>query len=208
MIYKWSVLFVGKIGLLLVFSVAVKEITSFYIYAENNNIIIDDSTFLQISKKEVVHMEIRSPAFRNGERIPKKYTCSGEDVSPPLEWSGAPEGTRSFVIIVDDPDAPGGTFNHWVIYDIPAQRNSLPENLGRVRQLPDGTKQGTNDFGRTGWSGPCPPVGHGTHRYIFKLKALSVENIGLKPDASKSDVIKAIEGKVLAEAEFYGTYSR
>ncbi|GBD04131.1 Putative lipoprotein LppC [bacterium HR19] len=159
-------------------------------------------------KEEVKKMEIKSSAFKNGERIPKKYTCEGEDFSPPLEWSGAPAGTKSFVIIVDDPDAPIGTFNHWVIYDIPSSYSSLKENLPKTPELQDKIKQGTNDFGRIGWGGPCPPKGHGTHRYFFKLMALSVESLGLKPGARKSEVIKAVEGKVLAEAQFYGTCSR
>jgi len=152
--------------------------------------------------------QIKSSAFKNGERIPKKYTCEGEDVSPPVEWSGAPEGTKSFVLIVDDPDAPIGTFNHWVIYDIPASKNSLPEGVQKKPEIEGGIKQGRNDFGKVGWGGPCPPPGHGTHRYFFKIKAISQETLKLPPGASKSEVLKAIDGKVLGEAEFFGTYSR
>lgn len=160
------------------------------------------------TKKEVKKMEIKSQSFKAGERIPKKYTCDGEDISPELSWSGFPPETKSFVIIVDDPDAPIGTFNHWVVYDIPVNINSLPENLEKKAELPNGIKQGRNDFGKIGWGGPCPPPGHGTHRYFFKIKALSVEKLGIPPGATKSDVLKAIEGKVLDEAEIYGTYSR
>ncbi|MCS7213270.1 MAG: YbhB/YbcL family Raf kinase inhibitor-like protein [Candidatus Calescibacterium sp.] len=153
-------------------------------------------------------MEIKSNAFKNGQNIPKKYTCEGEDISPDLSWSGFPSGTKSFVIIVDDPDAPIGTFNHWVVYDIPSSITSLPEGLEKKSEVLGGIKQGKNDFGKVGWGGPCPPRGHGTHRYFFKIKALSVEKLGLPAGATKSQVLKAIEGKVLAEAEFYGTYSR
>lgn len=153
-------------------------------------------------------MEIKSNSFKNGERIPKKYTCEGEDLSPELHWTGVPPNAKSFVIIVNDPDAPIGTFNHWVIYDIPADVSSLPEGVEKKPELQRGIKQGKNDFGKIGWGGPCPPKGHGTHRYFFIIKALSVEKIGLAPGATVSQVMKAIEGKVIAEAQMYGTYSR
>ena len=152
-------------------------------------------------------MEIKSSAFGNGERIPKKYTCEGEDISPPLSWSGVPAEAKSLVLIVDDPDAPIGTFTHWVVYDIPVSQTGLPENFEKKSEV-GAIKQGRNDFGRVGWGGPCPPPGHGTHRYFFKLYAISKEKLGLPPGASKSDVMKAMEGNILAQAEFYGTYSR
>lgn len=152
-------------------------------------------------------MEIKSPAFGNGERIPKKYTCEGEDISPPLSWSGVPAEAKSLVLIVDDPDAPIGTFTHWVVYDIPVSQTGLPENFEKKGEV-GAIKQGRNDFGRVGWGGPCPPPGHGTHRYFFKLYAISKEKLRLPPGARKSDVMKAIEGSVVAQAEFYGTYSR
>jgi len=162
----------------------------------------------ETKEKGAKAFQIKSSAFKNGERIPKKYTCEGEDISPPVEWSGAPEGTKSFVLIVDDPDAPIGTFNHWVVYDIPASKNSLPEGVQKKPEIEGGIKQGRNDFGKIGWGGPCPPPGHGTHRYFFKIKAISQETLRLPPGASKSEVLKAIDGKVLGEAEFFGTYSR
>jgi Raf kinase inhibitor-like YbhB/YbcL family protein len=162
----------------------------------------------ETKEKGAKAFQIKSSAFKNGERIPKKYTCEGEDVSPPVEWSGAPEGTKSFVLIVDDPDAPIGTFNHWVVYDIPASKNSLPEGVQKKPEIEGGIKQGRNDFGKIGWGGPCPPPGHGTHRYFFKIKAISQETLRLPLGASKSEVLKAIDGKVLGEAEFFGTYSR
>lgn len=165
-------------------------------------------TPLIIQNKGGLDMEIKSNSFKNGERIPKKYTCEGEDISPELHWGGVPQDTKSLVIIVNDPDAPVGTFNHWVIYDIPVSISSLPEGLEKKPELQNGIKQGRNDFGKIGWGGPCPPKGHGTHRYFFIIKALSVEKLGLPAGATVSQVLKAVEGKVLAEAQMYGTYSR
>jgi len=150
-------------------------------------------------------MEIKSPAFKEGELIPSKYTCDGPDISPPLEWSDAPAGTRSFALISDDPDAPVGTWVHWVIFNIPANVNKLDEDVPKKDVLSNGARQGRNDFGRFGYGGPCPPGG--THRYYFKLYALDKE-LDLKAGSTKRDLLKAMEGHVLAEAYLMGKYKR
>lgn len=151
-------------------------------------------------------MEIRSNAFGSGERIPVKYTCDGADFSPSLEWTAGPAGTKSFALICDDPDAPMGTWVHWVIYDIPAAATMLAEGITREKDLPGGGTQGINDFRRTGYGGPCPPGGR-THRYFFKLYALDAA-LGLKPGITKDQLLKAMKGHVLAEAQLMGTYKR
>jgi len=150
-------------------------------------------------------MEIRSTAFREGEMIPSKYTCDGPDISPPLEWSDPPSGTKSFALISDDPDAPVGTWVHWVIFNIPGSERKLEENIPRTEVLKNGARQGKNDFGRIGYGGPCPPGG--THRYYFKLYALDIE-LDLKAGATKRDLLKAMEGHVLAETYLMGKYRR
>lgn len=152
-------------------------------------------------------MKVESPSFKNGEVIPQKYTCDGENVSPPIAWSGFPEGTKSFVLIVDDPDAPIGTFTHWVVYDIPANIVSLKENFPKSKQV-DSIKQGINDFGRVGYGGPCPPPGHGYHRYFFKVYALNVESLGLPPGATKKEVESKMRGHILSEGQMMGRYRR
>jgi Raf kinase inhibitor-like YbhB/YbcL family protein len=143
-----------------------------------------------------------SPAFPPGGRIPRVYTCDGRDLSPPLRWAGAPVGTRSFVLIVDDPDAPGGTFTHWVLFDIPATRTDLPEALPRGAV----GKSGTTSFGRAGYGGPCPPSG--VHRYVFTLYALDVPSLGLREGSPRSAVERAMRGHVLASARYIGRYGR
>lgn len=150
-------------------------------------------------------MAIASQAFRNGERIPARYTCDGEDISPPLSWSGAPKETKTYALIMDDPDAPGGVFTHWVIFNMPASETSLLEDVPKSRTLASGAVQGRNDFGRNGYGGPCPPSG--THRYRFHLYALDTQ-LDLSPTATKHDVLRAIKGHVLAEGELTGLYSR
>lgn len=150
-------------------------------------------------------MQITSSAFREGEAIPRKYTCDGEDVSPPLSWSGAPEGTESFALIVDDPDAPVGTWVHWVIYDLPAGVTSLPEGVEAVERPHVGGINGITDFRRLGYGGPCPPSG--THRYFFKLYALDTV-MDLPPGSTKKKLLLAMEGHILAEAQLMGTYSQ
>jgi Raf kinase inhibitor-like YbhB/YbcL family protein len=152
-------------------------------------------------------MKITSSAFPDGGQIPTKYTCEGEDVSPPLSWSDVPPGAKSLALIVDDPDAPDPaapkmTWVHWVLYDIPPTVAGLPE---AVKSLPPGTREGLNDWQRTGYGGPCPPVGR--HRYFFKLYALDVE----LPDLlhpRKAALEKAMKGHVLTQAQLVGTYEK
>jgi Raf kinase inhibitor-like YbhB/YbcL family protein len=150
-------------------------------------------------------MEIKSSAFGSGEMIAAKYTCDGADFSPPLEWAGSPAGTRSFALICDDPDAPMGTWVHWVIYDIPPTATMLAEGITRQKDLPGGGTQGINDFRKVGYGGPCPPGG--THRYFFKLYALDTM-LGLKSGITKDQLLKAMRGHILAEAQIMGTYRR
>jgi Raf kinase inhibitor-like YbhB/YbcL family protein len=154
-------------------------------------------------------MTITSTAFGHGEKIPRHHTCEGDDVSPPLAWSGVPDGARSLVLIVDDPDAPDPakprmTWVHWVLYDIPSTAAGLAEDVVPAA-LPPGTRQGTNDWKRTGYGGPCPPVGR--HRYFHKLYALDTE-LGDLGRATKAEVERAMGGHVLAEAVLIGTYQK
>ena len=150
--------------------------------------------------------EIKSSAFADGEYIPDKYTCKSVDISPPLEWSGAPEGTKSFVLICDDPDAPMGTWVHWVAFNIPADKTLLQEDIPKQGRLSDGTIQGLTNFRRVGYGGPCPPPGK-PHRYFFELYALDTA-LSLDESAKKRDVEKAIEGHILGEAKIIGLYKR
>jgi Raf kinase inhibitor-like YbhB/YbcL family protein len=154
-------------------------------------------------------MQMTSTAFAHDGAIPPRHTCDGEDVSPPLAWSGAPSGTRSFALVVDDPDAPDPaaprmTWVHWVLYDLPADAAGLPEGAARGG-LPAGTREGLNDWKRTGYGGPCPPVGR--HRYFHKLYALDT-TLGDLGRPTKADLEKAMRGHVLAQAELVGTYRR
>ena len=151
-------------------------------------------------------MEIKSAAFQNGGDIPRKHTCDGDDTSPRLSWTEAPAGAKMFALIADDPDAPGGTWVHWVIYDLPRTMKELPEALAAGDTLPNGAKQGVNDFRKTGYGGPCPPPG-APHRYFFKLYALDAAT-NLKPRATKQQVLDAIKGHVVAEGELMGKYGR
>lgn len=143
---------------------------------------------------------LSSTAFTEGGDIPRKHTCDGQDVSPPLEWTEPTDSTRGFALICDDPDAPAGTWVHWVAYDIAAGVRSLPE------AVKDGVRHGMNDFHRSGYGGPCPPPGP-PHRYYFKLYALA-RTPDLKPGATKKELLKAIEGQILAEAHLMGRYQR
>ena len=149
---------------------------------------------------------LSSSAFQPGTEIPKQYTCAGADQSPALTWVDAPKGTKSFALIVDDPDAPVGTWVHWVLYDLPADTMQLPQGVAAEETLASGAKHGVNDFRRVGYGGPCPPPGK-PHRYFFKLYALDAAT-NLKPRASKADVLRAVEGHVLGQAELMGTYKR
>jgi Raf kinase inhibitor-like YbhB/YbcL family protein len=177
---------------------------------------------------------ISSPSFRNNQPIPAKFSCEGEDASPALKWEGAPAGTKSFALICDDPDAPGGTWVHWVIYGIPLNAVEMPEDIGKgewvaakwhngqnipsgwevsaasggvgVMKPPD-AKQGMNDFGKPGYGGPCPPRGHGAHHYHFRLYALDTE-LKLAPGVKRHQLDAAMKGHILAETELVGTYQR
>ncbi len=151
--------------------------------------------------------ELKSAAFAANAEIPAKYTCTGSDVSPPLAWSGAPHGTKSFALIVDDPDAPDPaapkrTWVHWVVYDLPAGSTALAE---ATKTLPPGARDGVNDWGRRGYGGPCPPIGR--HRYFFKLYALDTE-LGDLGEATKAVIEKAMQGHILAQAQVIGTYQK
>ncbi len=149
--------------------------------------------------------ELRSTAFAPGGAIPPLYTCQGKDISPPLAWTGMPKGTRSSVLICDDPDAPVGTWIHWVFYNIPPSVTSLPQGFTKDERPALGGIHGRSSFGAFGYGGPCPPWG--THRYFFRLYALDTV-LNLKSGAEKTDVIKAMEGHVLARAELMGTYKK
>jgi len=149
---------------------------------------------------------VKSPAFPPGAEIPKKSSCQGADLSPALEWSGFPAKTASFALIVDDPDAPGGTWVHWVLWNLPAIAHSLPEGVARNDELPDGSRQGRNDFRKVGYNGPCPPPGK-THRYFFRLYALDGK-LDLAPGASRAELDAAMKGHILGQAEYGGTFRR
>ncbi len=151
--------------------------------------------------------ELTSDAFEPHGKIPRRYTSEGANVSPPLAWSGAPPPTRAYALVVDDPDAPRGTFTHWLLYDIPAEQQALAEDVPHTGKLTDGRTQGRNDFDREGWDGPMPPKGHGPHRYFFKLYALDTP-LNLDTGLTKRELGKAMNGHVLAETELVGTYER
>ncbi len=143
-------------------------------------------------------------AFHEGGTIPQLHTCEGADISPAIEWSGAPEGTQSYALIVDDPDAPAGTWTHWLLWDIPKATSAIRQGFkaGALGQ------SGTNDFGKLGYGGPCPPRGHGPHRYFFRLYALDASSLNIRKGARRADVQKAIAGHVLAEGTYMGRYER
>lgn len=155
---------------------------------------------------EIMKLNIESTAFKNGDFIPDKYTCNGLDISPPLTWDRGPEGTKSYVLISDDPDAPVGTWVHWVMFNIPPEVTSLKENFPkRQGRFENGIMQGRNDFGYIGYGGPCPPSG--VHRYFFRIYALDII-LPLQPGATKKEVERAMEGHVIAAGELMGRYSR
>lgn len=151
-------------------------------------------------------MRITSPAFDEGEPIPTRHTCEGENVSPVLKWTDVPPETESLALIVDDPDAPAGTWVHWVLYGLPPDRKGLSEHVPAAEEGPDGSRQGRNDFRRIGYGGPCPPP-NGAHRYFFKLYALD-DDPDLEAGATKDELLAAMDGHVLAEARLIGTYRR
>ncbi len=149
---------------------------------------------------------ITSSAFSNGADIPKKYTCTGQDISPALSWTDPPQGVQSFALIADDPDAPAGTWVHWVAYDISASTRLLSEGVPKTGEIAGGGHQGINDFRKTGYGGPCPPPGK-AHRYFFKLYALD-SMLKLKAGATKQDVERAMQGHILAQSELMGRFKR
>lgn len=152
-------------------------------------------------------MRLSSSAFADGAAIPRRYTCDGEDVSPPLAWRDAPEGTRSFAVLCDDPDAPAGTWHHWAVYDIPAGEAALAENASRAGDAAR-FKQAVNDFQRPGYGGPCPPHRHGPHHYHFRLLALSVDRLPLGGRLTCRAVEQAARKHAIAEAVLVGVYQR
>jgi len=152
-----------------------------------------------------VPFELTSVAFAREEPIPVKHTCDGEDTSPPLQWSDPPAGTQSFALIADDPDAPVGTWVHWVLYNLPSEARALPEAVPSAADLPDGSRHGENSWGRMDYGGPCPPSG--THRYFFKLYALD-QALDLEAGATKDQLLQAMDEHILAQTELMGTYTR
>lgn len=148
---------------------------------------------------------MKSSAFEEGGTIPSKYTCDGKDVSPQLAWSSIPEGTKSLALICDDPDAPMGTWVHWVVYNLPPDMEELAEALPAQKSFENGSRQGINDFRKIGYGGPCPPGG--THRYYFKLYALDTV-LDLEAGATKKQLLAAMEGHILARAQLMGKYKR
>ncbi|MDA8095337.1 MAG: YbhB/YbcL family Raf kinase inhibitor-like protein [Betaproteobacteria bacterium] len=149
-------------------------------------------------------LTLTSPSFRPGESIPKEYTCDGADRSPPLAWSGTPADTKTLALVLEDPDAPGGTWVHWVLYNIPARVHALEANVPHHPVLADGARQGLNSWPKTGYGGPCPPSG--THHYWFHLYALDTL-LDLKTP-TQAQLLDAMKGHILAEAELMGTYRR
>jgi hypothetical protein len=158
------------------------------------------------SGAQTMPFAISSTSFQNGGQIPRQFTCDGEDVSPQLSWTDAPPSTKSFALIADDPDAPVGTWTHWVIFDLPVQTTSLPQGVPKADDVPGGGRQGRNDFRKVGYGGPCPPPGK-PHRYFFKLYAMD-RMLGLKPGSSKQEVEQAMQGHILGNAELMGRYQR
>jgi len=148
-----------------------------------------------------VNFTLSSTAFADGQTIPVKHTCDGENSSPPLRWDGPPQA-QSFVLIVDDPDAPGGTFTHWVLYDIPGSQHELPEGSPGVGA------PGKNDFSKVGYGGPCPPRGNGPHRYFFTLYALDIQSLMIRAERTRQEVERAMQGHVLGQAKLMGRYER
>src|SRR5712691_1189072 len=150
-------------------------------------------------------IKLTSTVFQDGGMIPAKYTCDGASISPPLEWSGVPRTAKSLALICDDPDAPGRTWVHWVVFDLPASRMTLPENVPPQEAIAGGGKQGMTDFKKIGYGGPCPPSG--THRYFFKIYALDTET-SLGPGATKDQLLKAMEDHAIADGQLMGRYQR
>ncbi len=149
---------------------------------------------------------ITSTAFSNGGEIPRRFTCSGEDLSPALTWNDTPPNTQSLVLIADDPDAPAGTWTHWIVWNIPGHATLLPEAVPPNQVLDNGARQGRNDFNRIGYGGPCPPPGR-PHRYFFRLYALDAR-LGLQPGSARSELEPAMKSHIIAQAEWMGMFKR
>jgi Raf kinase inhibitor-like YbhB/YbcL family protein len=147
--------------------------------------------------------QLFSSAFSEGGSIPALHTCQGADVSPSLEWSGAPAETRSFALVLEDPDAPAGVWCHWLVYDVSSKIHNLAQGFRSALGL-----SGTNDFGKPGYGGPCPPQGHGPHRYFFKLYALDVHTLGLPAGVKRAELLQALKGHILGEAQYMGRFER
>ena len=152
-------------------------------------------------------MELTSSAFANNEEIPLAYTCEGEDRSPPLSWSGVPEAVKTLALVMDDPDAPNGTFTHWVLYNLPPQPPNLEEGVSLSERLLEGLREGFNSFGNQGYGGPCPPRGSGEHRYFFRLYAINQELV-FTGRVTRDQLMGAIEGITLDQAELMGRFAR
>jgi Raf kinase inhibitor-like YbhB/YbcL family protein len=155
---------------------------------------------------EQLTIVLKSTAFEDGRPIPRKYTGDGDDGSPPLTWSGVPDAAKSQALICEDPDAPRGTWTHWILFNLPAETRELPEGVAAKETLPDGSMQGTNDFRKTGYGGPAPPPGK-PHRYHFKLYALDAPP-QVKAGATRQQLLTAMEGHILAQGSLMGTYGR
>ena len=159
---------------------------------------------MRANEEAIMTFRLNSTAFQNGASIPQEFTCDGSDQSPLLTWTDPPTKTQSFVLIMDDPNAPGGLWVHWVLYALPAGTRGLAQGVAKDPQLADGARQGRNDFGKIGYNGPCPPKG-AAHRYFIKLYALDSKT-SLKPGATKDELERAIKGHILARAELVGRF--
>ena len=166
----------------------------------------DEVVSSAMEEDAIMTIGLSSTAFKEGDKIPVKYTCDGQDISPALIWDEPPQPTESLVLIVDDPDAPGGVFTHWVLFNIPVNIYQFGEDVPAQEQLESGALQGKNDFGRIGYRGPCPPSGR-SHRYRFTIYALD-QRLNLKADVSKKQVMDAMQGHILAQGQLTGTYQR
>jgi Raf kinase inhibitor-like YbhB/YbcL family protein len=173
--------------------------------ASFKSLLVPVIAFVSVNERETdMALLMTTMAFENGGAIPKEFTCDGEDVSPALAWTEPPAGTKCLTIIMDDPDAPAGTWVHWILYDLPPATRELGKGVAKDRQFSNGARQGRNDFGKIGYNGPCPPRGR-PHRYFIKLYALDVKT-NLKAGATKSDVERAMKGHILAQAEVVGHF--
>jgi hypothetical protein len=150
-------------------------------------------------------MQVSSPAFADGERIPDNHTADGTDRSPELRWGGIPPNAQTFALICEDPDAPRGTWTHWVLFNIPADKTTYAEGVPAEKELPGGARQGKNDFGKIGYGGPCPP--RGTHRYVFRIFALDVR-LDLDPGFSRAQLVDGLKGHIMADGRLTGRYAR